>query len=77
MKVANKILDSEGRQDLDTVGTGSGYYITNGYAKPISWSKTSRTAKTKYTYNDGKEIVLNDGNTFVQIIPISSDLIIE
>ena len=70
-------LDSEGRQDLDTVGTGSGYYITNGYAKPISWSKTSRTAKTKYTYNDGKEIVLNDGNTFVQIIPISSDLIIE
>ncbi len=77
MKVTNKTLDSEGRQDLDTVGTGSGYYITNGYAKPISWSKTSRTAKTKYTYNDGKEIVLNDGNTFVQIIPISSDLIIE
>ena len=45
MKVNNSTLDSYGRQDLDTVGTGEGYYITNGYAIPITWSKASRSDK--------------------------------
>lgn len=75
-KVRNYQLDSEGRQDLDTTGTGEGYYITNGYALPIYWTKQSRSAKTIYTYHDGSEVEINDGNTFVQIIPISSSLTI-
>lgn len=77
MKVANRSLDSYGRQDLDTVGSGSGYYITNGYALPINWTKQSRSAKTKYTYNNGKEIEVNDGNTFIQVIPTTSNITIE
>ena len=68
-KVNNSQLDSEGRQDLDTTGTGEGYYITNGYAIPIYWTKTSRSAKTIYKYNDGDEVDINDGNTFIQIMP--------
>jgi len=75
-KVNNKNLDSEGRQDLDTVGTGEGYFITNGYALPITWNKASRETKTKYTYKDGEEIVLNDGNTFIQIVPINNNITI-
>lgn len=35
-KVENYDLDSYGRQDLETVGDGEGYYITNGYALPIT-----------------------------------------
>ena len=69
MKVTNRSIDSYGRQDLDTVGTGEGYYITNGYAIPIKWSKTSRNSKTKYLNENGDEIKVNDGNTFIQIIP--------
>lgn len=68
-KVSNKTLDSYGRQDLSTTGTGDGYYITNGYALPIKWEKSSRKSKTKYKYDDGKEVKINDGNTFVQIMP--------
>lgn len=76
--VENKQIDIEGRQDLNTVGTGTGYYLTNGYALPINWSKASRTAKTKYTYaKDNKEIILNDGNTFIQIIPANKEIIIK
>jgi len=71
MQVSNSTLDNYGRQDLDTVGTGSGYYITNGYARPITWEKVGRKEKTKYTYQDGKEIEVNDGNTFIQVIPTS------
>lgn len=68
--VNNKTIDSEGRQDLDTVGTGNGYYITEGYSLPIVWSKDSRNSKTKFKYLDGEEVEVNDGNTFIQIVPL-------
>ena len=70
-KVRNSTLDSYGRQDLDTTGSGEGYYITNGYVKEITWTKNSRSGKTTYTYEDGKEVKINDGNTFIQIIPVT------
>lgn len=57
-------------QDLANIGTGTGYYITNGYAIPITYEKTSRSAQTVYKDSTGKEITVNDGNTFVQIQPI-------
>lgn len=75
-KVSNRTLDSEGRQDLSTVGNGDGYYITNGYALPITWIKGSRSGKTKYKYLDGTEIKVNDGNTFIQIIPSTYEIVI-
>ena len=76
-KVKNKSIDSKDRQELDNIGSGEGYYITNGYAVPIKWSKKSRDSKTIYTYNDGKEIKVNDGNTFIQIQPSKEELTIE
>ena len=69
-KVANKSIDSYGRQDLSTTGSGDGYYITGGYALPIHWQKDSRSGKSKYTYYDGSLVKLKDGNTFIQIEPI-------
>lgn len=71
-KVENYDLDSYGRQDLETVGDGEGYYITNGYALPITWQKENRDSKTIYKYLDGSKVVVNDGNTFIQIIPITT-----
>ena len=77
VKVPNSTLDEKGRQDLDTVGSGEGYYITNGYALPIEWSKSSKKAKSKYTYKNGKKVKINDGNTFIQITPATSTVTIE
>ena len=53
--------------DLKTVGSGEGYYITNGKAVPIKWSKENRKAKTKYTYLDGSEIEVSDGRTYIEV----------
>ena len=64
------------RQTLDNIGSGEGYYITNGYAVPITWSKYSRSSQTVYKYKDGTEIDVNDGNTFIQIQPKGKNLII-
>jgi hypothetical protein len=70
-QVSNHTLpgDDKGRQDIDNLGSGEGYFISNGYSVPILWSKSSRTAQTKYTYLDGTEITVNDGNTYIQIQP--------
>ena len=69
--------DEKGRQDLRNVGSGEGYYITNGYAIKIKWSKESRDTKTKYTLLDGTELKVSDGNTFIQIQPKNQTLTIE
>lgn len=66
-----------GRQALENIGTGSGYYITNGHVREITWSKDSRTSQTVYKYLDGTEITVNDGNTFIQIVPINSNITIQ
>lgn len=64
----------KGRQDLENVGTCDGYYITNGKAIKIKCEKQSRTAQTVYKDLEGKEIEVNDGNTFIQICPIDADV---
>lgn len=51
--------------EIDNIGTGSGYYITNGYAKKIIWEKKDRKSQTTYKYEDGTKLVLNDGNTYI------------
>ena len=74
IKVKNYSIDSYGRQALDNIGTGSGYFITNGCVKEITWQKDSRSSKTVYKYLDGTDVVVNDGNTFIQIVPINSNV---
>ena len=48
--IENNAYDSYGRQKLNNVGEGEGYYITNGYAVPITWEKSSRNSQTVYKY---------------------------
>lgn len=71
VNIENYTIDNKGRQNLNNIKSGTGYFITNGYARPITWEKSARDAKTIYRYNDGTEITVNDGNTFIQIQPIN------
>lgn len=66
--VQNYALDNKGRQNINNIGEGKGYFISEGYMIPIKWKKESRSSQTKYTYN-GEELKVNDGNTFIQIMP--------
>lgn len=68
--------ENKGRQDIKNVGSGEGYYISNGQSVKIKWEKECRSCQTKYTYADGKEIIVNDGNTFIQIQPKGETLTI-
>lgn len=78
MHVRNYDLgDGSPRQQLDTVGSGKGYYITKGKYVPITWEKTSRSGATVYKNESGNEISLNPGQTWVMIIPGNGEPVIE
>ena len=79
-KVGNYTIndgESKGRQELENIGSGSGYYISNGYSVPITWEKTTHSGQTVYKYENGEEITVNDGNTFIQILPKNAEITIE
>lgn len=65
-------------QKIDNVGSGEGYYITDGYALPIIWEKDSKNKKTVYKVKEtGETLVVNDGNTYIQIYPDDYEIVIE
>ena len=53
--------------------TLGGYYITGGKAIPVTWEKTTDFGPTKYFDQDGNEINLNTGKTFICIIQESAE----
>ena len=62
-------------QKIDNVGSGEGYYVSNGYSIPITWNKSGKNDKTIYKIkSSGEELVVNDGNTYIQIYPTSGNL---
>ena len=83
------VIVVEGKSDVSYLSSfiDSRYFITNGYAVPINWSKSSRKAKTKYTYAEGtvidgkdmsgKEIEVSDGRTWIEVQTNSQTLTIE
>ncbi|MGE5614739.1 MAG: DUF3048 domain-containing protein [Bacillota bacterium] len=69
--------DPAGRQEMDTTGSGKGYFITGGKAVKIKWSKESRSSQTKYADEEGNPITLNRGQTWIQIMPVAAKVTFE
>ncbi len=61
--------DTEGRRDMELVGSGKGVFITNGQAMPISWSKKDVRTPTQYTDESGQALKLNKGKTWIIVFP--------
>ncbi len=76
----NVILQSSGLYQLDKngycaymmfgdTGQGEGYYITNGKAVKVTWTKAGENSITHFYLENGQEITLNAGKTYVGIVP--------
>ena len=52
-------------QNIDS--TSDGYYFTKGRGIHITWKKTSDYAPTKYYDDNGNEIQINEGKTYIAI----------
>ena len=69
--------DDAGRQEVNTVGSGNGMYITNGKVVKMKWSKASRSLPTKYNDESGNAITLNPGQTWIQVVPLTGKVKVE
>lgn len=72
-----KVIDNEGRLDIQLIGEGQGQYITNGKVIQIKWVKISREDKTMYYNLQGEELALNPGVTWIQVVEAKTEIIIE
>ncbi|MEY8516074.1 DUF3048 domain-containing protein [Lachnospiraceae bacterium 29-84] len=59
--------DENGYMDIDTVSGGDAIYITNGKMEKVTWKKEGENAPARYFAEDGEEITLNQGKTWVCI----------
>ena len=54
--------------DIDVVGEGAGWYVTQGKAVEITWSKESVDELARYYDADGNELQLNPGKTWIEVV---------
>lgn len=79
-KMSYSQLDEHGYMVWNCIGAGQeGYYITDGKAIPITWSKTKDTERTIYYNSLGEEITLNTGKTYIGFVPdkVWSELVVK
>lgn len=67
-KVKEWNIDRNGYQTMKLTGQGKGYYLTRGKRIPITW-KRSKNGITKYYEDNGKQIRLNKGKTYIAVYP--------
>ena len=71
--VSNIAGDTSGRLNVNTTGTGDGYFINGGKYIEITWSRNSVSSPFYYTLRDGTPLKLGIGKTFVCITPTNLD----
>ena len=57
--------------------TNDGYFFTKGKGIHISWEKTSDYSATRYYDDNGKEIQLNPGKTYIAVAQEGKTVIYE
>lgn len=60
-------------QDIDS--TQDGYYFTKGRGIHITWKKTSDYEPTRYYDDNGNEIQLNEGKTYIAIAQVGKNVL--
>jgi len=60
--------DEKGHVNVDTTGSGEGFYITGGKYIKIKWSKATADTPISFTYENGTPVTLNCGKTMINIV---------
>jgi len=62
----------KGRLEADVIGSGKAWIATNGTTIVGTWKKTSVTAPTQFFDGQGKPVTLTIGQTFINVMQLSS-----
>ena len=64
----NMTGDEKGHNEVEVVGSGTGYLITGGQYVPIKWSRPDIDSPFTYTLEDGSSLFLSRGATYCCIV---------
>jgi hypothetical protein len=70
-KAVHRIVDKEGRREVDVTGPGTGYLVQSGTARKVSWEMQDGMIRPGI---NGRELELMPGQTWVQIVPESAEI---
>ena len=76
LQTTTRILDSEGRLRVD-LESGDGWFACGGKMIPICWSKGKGSDPITYTTADGTPLVLGQGNSYINIVPMDRTPVFE
>ena len=71
-KVSSKSFDHKGRLEIDMTKGGDAWVFTLGHVKKCKWSKEDLDSPTKFLDEEGNEIKLTPGKTWINIIDQAS-----
>ncbi|MDA8235986.1 MAG: DUF3048 domain-containing protein [Clostridia bacterium] len=67
-QVNTKVIDREGRREMEMVGSGKATLITGKRAYEATWQKDSRRGTTSFYLKNGEPIKLKPGRTWIQVV---------
>ncbi|MBO8164754.1 MAG: DUF3048 domain-containing protein [Brevibacillus sp.] len=70
----HRVLDSEGRRQVDVVGPGDGYLFQQGSVRKIKWKRSGGVIRAYEDEALTKEVQFLPGNTWINIVPDSPSL---
>jgi len=72
-----KILDDEGRIELDLIGSGKALIFRNGQQIQGSWKKRDVETRTVFYDTNNNEIEFKPGNIWIEVVPIGKEVEVE
>jgi hypothetical protein len=72
--VESEVIDDEGRKKVTTIGKGDARVLRNGKMIRGFWQKDSRTNRTRFYDLAGREIPLQPGKIWIQVIPANTQM---
>ncbi len=65
------------RLEAQVIGSGTAWIATNGHTIKGTWRKTGMTKPTRFYDADGNAVTLTVGQTFIQVLPKGSKIVIK
>ena len=66
--------DDAGRVNVGLIGSGKGVLVANGTRVPLTWSRASARDATQFKRTDGAVFALPQGQVWIQIVPLETQL---
>ena len=70
--IPGRVIDSKGRMEFDTVGSGKAIYFTGGKCEDVTWKKDNLESPSLFYDGNGDQLVMNPGKTSICIITTDS-----